>query len=215
MKTPTLHYLYDPFCGWCYGAAPMISASQEISGLKIEAHGIGMLSGNKAKTMSPEWRDFVRPHEERIHVYSKQQFGDPYVRGVQEHQDLRLDSSPPIAAMLVAQELSGRGVEMLKRLQTAYYVEGKAIAERDVIADIASELGYERETFVAHLDGVLNTDLEQHITESKELLHTLGAHGVPAFVVEIDGTMHTLDFGLYIARPALFKEDIEVLLRQN
>lgn len=40
-----LHYLYDPFCGWCYGAAPLLTKAMEIEGLAIIPHGIGMLSG--------------------------------------------------------------------------------------------------------------------------------------------------------------------------
>lgn len=24
MSTPTLHYIHDPLCGWCYGAAPLV-----------------------------------------------------------------------------------------------------------------------------------------------------------------------------------------------
>jgi putative protein-disulfide isomerase len=58
MQTPVLHYLYDPFCGWCYGAAPMVSAAREIPDLKIQAHGVGLLSGDKVQMMSPEWVDF-------------------------------------------------------------------------------------------------------------------------------------------------------------
>lgn len=26
MATATLHYFHDPFCGWCYGAAPLVAA---------------------------------------------------------------------------------------------------------------------------------------------------------------------------------------------
>lgn len=93
MSTATLHYVYDPFCGWCYGAAPMITAATAIPGLEIQAHGVGMLSGDKSKLMSGEWRDFVRPHEARITAFSKQTFADAYVQGVLEHENVQLDSS--------------------------------------------------------------------------------------------------------------------------
>ncbi len=35
--SPILHYIYDPLCGWCYGAAPLVQAARGISGLTIEA----------------------------------------------------------------------------------------------------------------------------------------------------------------------------------
>lgn len=66
--------------------------------------------------MSPEWGEFVRPPETRIRALFKQQFGDAYVHGVKEQHDVLLDSSPPIAAMLAADEIGGRGVVMLEKL---------------------------------------------------------------------------------------------------
>ncbi|SFH61945.1 putative protein-disulfide isomerase [Collimonas sp. OK307] len=215
MSEPVLHYLYDPFCGWCYGAAPMISAAQNISDLKIKAHGVGMLSGDKAKIMSAEWRDFVRPHEELIHLYSRQEFGDAYVNGVQQREDVVLDSSPPIAAMLLAEQISGRGIDMLKRLQTAYYKDGRAIADKSVIGEIAAELGFDEKSFVVHLDDLVRNQIAGHIADSNELLKTLGARGFPAFAMEIDGALHVLPLGGYLARPSLFKTDIEALLQKS
>jgi putative protein-disulfide isomerase len=212
MQTPVLHYLYDPFCGWCYGAAPMVSAAREIPDLKIQAHGVGLLSGDKVQMMSPEWVDFVRPHEARIHAFSKQQFGDAYVHGVQEHQDVLLDSSPPIAAMLVAEEFDGRGVAMLKRLQTAYYQEGRAIADHVVIGEIAEELSYGRHVFLTRLEAVLTSNVNDHIALSNDMLKTLNMRGFPAFAVEIDGELHNLPLGRYFSRPALFKQEIEALM---
>ena len=209
MSTATLHYVYDPFCGWCYGAAPMITAATAIPSLEIQAHGVGMLSGDKSKLMSGEWRDFVRPHEARITAFSKQTFADAYVQGVLEHENVQLDSSPPIAAMLTAQQLSGRGIEMLKRLQTAYYQEGQAIADRGVIAGIANELGFEPESFMATFDLITADSLQDHIKRSNEMLEALNARGFPAFALEIDGQMEVLAMGHYLSRPALFKKDIE------
>jgi len=209
MSIAILHYIYDPFCGWCYGAAPMITQASTIPGLDIQAHGVGMLSGNKSKQMSGEWRDFVRPHEARITAYSKQTFADAYVQGVLEHEDVRLDSSPPIAAMLAAQKLTGRGVEMLKRLQIAYYQEGRGIAEHAVIFEIANELGFEAGAFKETFDSVLEGSLQPHLDHSNEMLEALHARGFPAFALEIDGQLESLPMGHYLNRPALFKSDIE------
>ncbi|MCY0852591.1 DsbA family protein [Cupriavidus sp. D39] len=187
----------------------------KIPELKIQAHGVGMLSGPKAQMMSAEWRDFVRPHESRIHAFSKQEFGDAYVHGVQEHQDVLLDSSPPIAAMLVADKLDGRGIQMLKRLQNAYFMEGQAIADPAVIGKLARELGYNSEAFLGELTAELQNAVDGHITASNDMLHTLKAKGFPAFALEMGGELHSLPMGRYFTRPALFKTDIEGLLKST
>jgi len=209
MSKATLHYLYDPFCGWCYGAAPLISAAAEIDEVKIKPHGIGMLSGDQSKMMSGEWRDFVRPHEERITAHSKQEFADAYVKGVLDHEDVLLDSSPPTAAMLTAEKLEGRGVEMLKRLQTAYYQEGRAIADPDVIKAIAIELGFDSQQFMTTFEEVSKISLRTHIEQSNALMALLQARGVPSLALEINGRFESLHLGHYLGQPGLLKETIE------
>ncbi len=99
--------------------------------LKVVAHSGGMLAGAQAQMMSAEWRDFIRPHEERITALSGQKFSEAYQEGTQFNYDVKLDSGPPTAAMLAAESLAGAGLDMLKRLQTAYYAEGRQISERE------------------------------------------------------------------------------------
>lgn len=193
----------------------MISAAMTIPTLHVLPHSVGVLSGNKRQEMNAEWRDFVRPHEERITFYSKQVFAEPYVQGVLEHGDVMLDSSPPTAAMLTAERLDQRGVEMLKRLQIAYYQEGRAIADINVIADLAESLGYDRETFKREVEKTLTTDVDAHIVATNKLLEGLSSKGFPAFGLEIDGHIETLPLGRYLSRPARFQSDIEQLLLGN
>ena len=209
MSNVTLHYLYDPFCGWCYGASPLITAAGQIDQIDIQVHGIGMLSGENSKIVSPEWRDFVRPHEERITAYSHQVFAEAYVKGVLESQDVLLDSSPPIGAMLTAEKLDGRGLEMLKRLQRAYYIEGRPIATPQTIAEVAEEQGYDTQKFMSAFEELSQTVLGEHLEQSRTLMERLSARGVPAFFLEVDGEYELFHFGHYLGKPAdRFKGDI-------
>lgn len=59
MKKTTLHYIYDPLCGWCYAAAPLISAARTVDGLSIQAHAGGMWTGANVKRFTPELRAMV------------------------------------------------------------------------------------------------------------------------------------------------------------
>ena len=34
--TKSLHYLFDPLCGWCYGAMPALAALATEADLRIE-----------------------------------------------------------------------------------------------------------------------------------------------------------------------------------
>jgi putative protein-disulfide isomerase len=213
MQQATLHYFYDPFCGWCYAAAPMISAAQDVPGLKIEAHGVGMLAGTAARWMSSEWRDFVRPHEQRITDLSGQTFGAGYVEGVQMRTDVRLDSSPPIAAMLAAESLAGKGIDMIKQLQYRYYQQGEPIAEEGTLLAAAQAIGLEEHAFNNAFEAISQEQLRDHFQASKAQMETLQATGFPTFALEKDGQWEVLHLGRYLGRPEKFQQALKALLK--
>ena len=64
MSSATLHYLYDPLCGWCYAAAPLVEAASQF--VPIQLHGGGMMTGKRRQKITPAWRDYVRPQDRQI-----------------------------------------------------------------------------------------------------------------------------------------------------
>jgi putative protein-disulfide isomerase len=196
----TLHYIYDPFCGWCYAIAPLLTEAQRFENLDIVAHGGGMLANGNATRMSAEWREFVRPHESRIAALSGQEFGAAYRDHAQFDDGIVLDSAPPTAAMLAAQALSGDGIRMLKRLQTAYYVEGRPIADRGEILRQAAGLGLDAAAFEAAFDAALR-DVDAHFAQSREWLRKSGANGYPTLLLERDGQIERLHLAQLMGRP--------------
>lgn len=203
----TLHYVYDPFCGWCYGAAPLISAAATLEQLDIKLHSGGMLAGSQAQRMSQDWREFVIPHEQRITALSGQEFGAAYQQQAQFDYSIVLDSAPPTAAMLAAQAVAGKGLSMLKRLQTAYYVEGLAIADTAVIQGLAQELGLDLADFGPAFAEAL-ADVQQHFQQSGELLHTLGGRGYPTIALEKNGNFTLFPLGQFLGKPELFRDAV-------
>ncbi|MGL6040180.1 MAG: hypothetical protein ACRC01_03145, partial [Deefgea sp.] len=122
-----LHYFFDPLCGWCYAAAPLIHAAAELGDLAIHLHAGGMMSGENRKTVTPALRDYVMPHDQRIQTLTGQPFGDAYFNGLLRDENAVFDSTPPTLAILAAAALGdgmsvGRsGLAMLARIQQAHY----------------------------------------------------------------------------------------------
>lgn len=210
-KQATLHYVYDPFCGWCYGMAPLVSVAEETEGLNVVAHSGGMLAGDQAQKMSAEWRDFVRPHEERITALSGQTFGKAYQEGTQFDYDVELDSAPPTAAMLAAESVAGAGIRMLKRLQTAYYVEGQPISDRAALIGIAVEIGLDAGLFEKAFDAAMLT-VTGHFADTQVLLAGLSGRGYPTLALEKDGKLTRLHLGRYFGKPELFRQALAEVL---
>ncbi|TBN44243.1 DsbA family protein [Pseudomonas sp. BGI-2] len=197
----TLHYIYDPLCGWCYGAKPLVQAAQGV--LAVIAHGGGMMSGASRQTVSPKLRNYVMPHDRRIAEYTGQPFGEAYFEGLLRDETAVFDSTPPIAAVLAAEQIAGRGLELLGRLQTAHYVEGRRIADEAVLLELANDIGLESQAFQMAFK---EAETDRHIKESRALLAKVGGQGFPTFALEQDGQFTLVDIGPWLGKPQAFAQ---------
>jgi putative protein-disulfide isomerase len=141
------------------------------------------------------------PHDRRIAQLTGQPFGDAYFERLLCDHSAMFDSEPPIAAVLAAEQVAGRGLDLLARLQTAHYVEGRRICDAAVLTELAEAIGLSRDVFVAAFERMANDGSTQaHISESRALLARAGGHGFPTFVLERDGRLETIDIGPYHRR---------------
>jgi putative protein-disulfide isomerase len=196
-----LHYIYDPLCGWCYGAKPLVQAAQAV--LPVIAHGGGMMTGANRQKVSPQLRSYVMPHDRRIAEYSGQPFGEAYFEGLLRDHTAVFDSAPPIAAVLAAEQMGGRGLELLGRLQSAHYVEGRRIADESVLFELTHGMGLDRQTFEIAFRAA---DTEGHIRNSRAFLAKVGGQGFPTLVLEDNDQFTLIDIGPWLGKPQAFAQ---------
>jgi putative protein-disulfide isomerase len=206
-----LHYAYDPLCGWCYAAAPIVSALLATGLVRLTLHGGGMLVGSRRRRMDEEFRQLIRFHEQRMHQLSGQPFGEPYTEGLLRDQSVVYDSGPPTVAILAAEALVGRGAEMYVAIQRAHYVEGRKTMNLDVLASLAAELGVVRAAFNAQWD-VEAARVEHHYAETRAWLTRVGGHGFPTLAIESAGRIQRIDHGAWYGRPQEFVESVRPML---
>lgn len=207
MKT-ILRYIYDPLCGWCYGAAPLVRAARDI--VEVKAHAGGMMTGRRRQVVSPELRDYVMPHDRRIAQLTGQPFGEGYFEGLLRDTSAVFDSEPPITAVLAADRAGDRGLDLLARLQTAHYVEGRRISEKSVLIELAASIGLEREAFVRAFERISGAETQAHMVESRALLARVGGNGFPTFALEHDGRIFAVDVGPYFGNVAEWRKWLEL-----
>lgn len=180
--TATLHYIYDPLCGWCYGAEPLVNAAREVRDLGLELHGGGLWP--RPTQLPEQTRRYIQQADARIAGMSGQPFGRAYLEGLLLDSNLVLDSKPTTAAVLAAQSLdAGQALPMLKGIQHAHYEHGRRVVEREVLCAIAAEIGLDREAFSQALD---ETAAEAHIAATQTLMARVGCAGFPTFVLQVD-----------------------------
>lgn len=201
-----IHYWYDPLCGWCYGAAPLLQVTGEIAGLRIALHGGGLFSGPQRQRLNGPLRQHILAHDQRIAALSGQPFGGAYRDGLLQDAEAWLDSDPPTAAVLAAEALAGQGLAMLHALQQAHYQQGRRIAELAVLSELAHDLGLAADAFRAELQRHSGPKLAEHLVASRRALAQLGGGGFPTLALECDGQLQMLDIGAYLGRPDAWRE---------
>jgi putative protein-disulfide isomerase len=148
----------------------------------------------------------VIPHDRRIAQITGQPFGQAYFEGLLRDTSAVFDSTPPIAAILAADKLAGRGLDLISRLQTAHYVEGRRIADSDVLVEMAGVLGLDAAAFSRALNEMQGGEVQLHIAATRRLMERIGARGFPSFALERDAQVTLLDTAAYLGRPEALQD---------
>lgn len=208
----TLHYIYDPLCGWCYGAAPLLSALAELPGMSISLHAGGLMTGARRQPVTPELRNYVLGHDERIARLTGQQFGTAYRDGLLRDTTAVFDSEPPISAILAVEALGGNGLAFLKILQSAHYRDGRKIADPAVLEELALGFGLDATAFRQAYAAQSGELTAVHIRASRNLLAQVGGQGYPTLVLESPEGWRVLDVGTGLADPQGFARNLGLSL---
>ena len=196
----TLHYIYDPLCGWCYGAEPLVVAASSVEGLELELDAGGLWP--QPTSLPDATRRYIREADARVAAMSGQPYGQAYLDGLLFDPSLVLYSRPTIAAVLAAAKLErSNGLTMLKAIQHAHYEQGRHVVQDSVLLDIAGECGFEPAAFAAVLEHV---PVDAHIRATRELMAEVGAQGFPTFVLDSDERRLAVPHQHFASDPAAF-----------
>lgn len=187
MTIPTLHYVHDPLCGWCYAAEPLVHAAAD-AGMRIVLHGGGLWE--RPIQLTEERRRSMREADGRIAHLTGQPFGPAYLDGLLAAPDTVWHSRPTIAAILAAEQLEpGIALATMTAIQRAHYVEGRAVVSESVLTALGVALGLPAAAFATRLAAVA---VDRHIEETRGLMRRLGVGGFPTFLVEENGALSRL-----------------------
>jgi putative protein-disulfide isomerase len=207
-----LHYIFDPLCGWCYAAAPLVAAATSIPDLTVVPHAGGMMIGTNRRQITPQWRDYVMPHDKRIAQMTGQVFGEGYYEGLLRQHGTVLDSEPPTTAILAAEQLAGKGLALLSALQIAHYTNGQVSCDTATINAAAKSIGLGEEAFQQAITALSGAPTMTHIAQSRQLLSELNGHGFPTFAVEKNGQFIHIDTGVWLGKPQEWQDHLQSLM---
>lgn len=180
-----LTYLFDPLCGWCYGAHPAIEQIADRADVTLVLAPVGLFAGEQARPMDAAFAAYAWQNDQRIARLTGQPFSEAYRTRVLGAAGTLFDSAPAtlglIAAALAAPQ---RELAVLKAIQHARYVEGRQTSDIAVIADILTEAQLPAAAEqVRQRDARLLEAYRQRVDQARADMAHFGAKGVPALLM--------------------------------
>ncbi len=179
--------LFDPLCGWCYGASALLEELAGQPDFVVNFMATGLFAGDGARPMDDSFAAFAWTNDQRISRLTGQPFSAAYRQNVLTDRTRLFDSGPATLALtavaLVAPDHCGGA---LKSVQTARYVDGRDITDIAVLSDVlrAMNLG-ECADRLTHPDEELMTAFRSRVDTARQEMQRFGANGVPALIVGV------------------------------
>ncbi|WP_243247695.1 DsbA family protein [Pseudomonas maioricensis] len=178
-------YLFDPLCGWCYGASPTLKRLEALEEFSVTLSPTGLFADSNSRPMDAGFADFAWSNDLRIGTLTGQPFSEAYQRQVLEDHTRRFDSGPTTRALsAVAMTEPSRELEALAAIQRGRYVEGLDITSLEVLARTLGSRGLNEAAglLLAQDDGLLSHSRER-VKVAQGLMAQMGTSGVPALVI--------------------------------
>ena len=183
MYKPTLYYVHDPMCSWCYAFRESwhkitVHFSDQLEFKRL----LGGLAPDSDEPMSEATRKMVQNSWRRI---------EQSVTGVSFNFDFwaqnqpRRSTYPACRAVIAAREMGGLDLDlkMTRAIQDSYYQQAKNPSDNSLLIDLAADLGLDRGRFSSALE---SDATEQQLQQEMAQARSMGADSYPSLVLQIN-----------------------------
>ncbi|MEL6442647.1 MAG: DsbA family protein [Bacteroidota bacterium] len=193
MSRPTLLYVYDALCGWCYGFGPVMQRVAETYAdtFDFEVLSGGMVRGDRIGPIG-EVAGYISHAYKQVEERSGVTFGDAFLNGTMAEGTALFTSIPPsraLTAFKATQPADADGTEQVAfahALQRAVYYDGLPPAEPSTYAQVATDFGLDGDDFAAKLD---DPEVAAQTEAEFALASRLGVQGFPNVFVTTGGQL--------------------------
>ncbi|MEA1648265.1 DsbA family protein [Nitrospirillum sp. BR 11164] len=179
-------YLFDPLCGWCYGAGPALEKLSYLDDVTLDLAPTGLFAGEASRPMDRHFAAYAWQNDQRIARLTGQPFSDAYREHVLGAAGGLFDSAPATLG-LVAVGLTepARELDVLKILQRARYQDGRNNSNLGVVTETLAGAGFTQAAQrVQEPDEKLLSAYRNRVSAARAEMARFGAEGVPALIVD-------------------------------
>ena len=203
-----VHYFFDPMCGWCYGASPLVEVLANTPEFEIIYHPGGMIP---KRAIDSSFRQHILQADSQIAAMTKVHFGDAYKARVAGAGDFIVDSYSTTRAFFVGQEMGIEAHKMLAAIQKAHYQDGKHLDELNILADLAVSMGLDKTTWNEKM-AASEANMIDQVQESHRLMDKWRVRGYPTFIIEKNSKFIWLEHSKYYGKTPEWKNYLETVI---
>jgi putative protein-disulfide isomerase len=195
-------YLFDPLCGWCYGAHPALEELARRDDVALQLVPTGLFAGEGARAMDAQFAAYAWQNDERIARLTGQPFSEIYRTHVLGKTGGMFDSAPATLGLIAVRVTEpAREFEALKAIQHARYVDGRDIGSLPEVGDILQSMGVSAAAErVRTPDDELTQAYRRQLEAARSEMQRFGVSGVPALLVGDGAERHLLRGNLLFGR---------------
>ena len=177
---PTLYYVYDPMCSWCWGFNKTWEQVKNSLPSSINVQYIlGGLAPDSNEPMPSEMREYIQMNWRKI---------QQKIPGTKFNNDFWKNCTPrrstyPTCRAVIAVKNQNPDLEqaIIILIQKAYYLEAKNPSEDSTLISLAKTLDLDTEQFIQDLN---SKPVQQQLLNDIALMQSLGASSFPSLVLK-------------------------------
>lgn len=186
---PTLYYVHDPMCSWCWGFNHTYNELLRHLPKNIEVKRLlGGLAADSDIPMPDSIQQTVKNNWLRI---------EDTIPNVKFNFDFWNKTIPrrstyPACRAVIAARLQDEEYDLImtKAIQTAYYHEARNPSDNTTLIELAAEIGLDKKKFSQnYYSNKVQQILENEIMQSRELF----VESYPSLVFEIENCFHNIN----------------------
>jgi putative protein-disulfide isomerase len=180
MEKVTLYYIFDPYCGWCYGFSPVIKKFYEVykNDFNFTVLSGGMIMGENEGPIST-MQDFISQASKQVEEASGVTFGAPFLEALKQGKIL-LSSPRPSLALTTYKTLGGADPVLFAHdIQKAFYDEGKDLQKIETYSPILSLHNIDPESFKIYFNSEMTMKL---LAQEIDVVQSWGIQGFPTML---------------------------------
>lgn len=198
--------VYDTFCGWCHGAAPVLDAIVN-TGENVEVLHRHLFQGANAPKMSEGKGDHIMRTTPQIEALTGQKFSEDFKEKIARSSSEYLESGLSAqAAALVHDEGPAREFAIRQRLQTLHFIEGMSTNNRDAIVDALIAEGVDPEQANRIGTPELETKAKALSERAQSMMDSVHSMGVPTVLKIDEKGVRPLDHQAFYGRAEVITE---------